>query len=233
MGNCPAADYYSQPVKIEVGRVIVFTFKEFVQNVANQNTPGPSATFKTSHIFYALELLSEKPVGRSRLAKHLNVGEGAVRTIISRLKQAGLIETSKEGCSLTGKGQETWKTLTGYFPFRVEIGKNELVKAEHNYVFLIKNGGHNVKSGIEQRDAAIVAGAQRAVIIVCKNGRLTIDSVSDNLEAQFPQAASQILKSMQPENNDVIIIVGACSLLKAKHAAFAASWVLVNDKDFG
>jgi predicted transcriptional regulator len=208
--------------------VVIFTFKEFIESVAEQTAPGPSTTFKISHIFYALELMSEKPIGRNRMAKQLDVGEGAVRTIVSHLKQAGLVETAKEGCRLTEKGQEVWKTFTEHFPARVEIGKTELVKTEHSFAFLIKNSGHKVKSGIEQRDAAIVAGAQRAVIIVCRNDRLVIDSVSDDVEAQFPISASQILKSMAPEDNDVVVIAGAESLLKAKHGAFAASWILLD-----
>ena len=208
--------------------MITFTFKESIESIANQTAPGPSTTFKTSHIFYALELMSEKPVGRNKLAKQLNVGEGAIRTIITRLRQGGLIETSKEGCSLTSKGRAVWKTFTGYFPTRVEMGPIDLIKTEHNYAFLIRNSGRRVKSGIEQRDAAIVAGAQRAVIIVCKNKRLVIDSVSDNLEVHFPHSTNQILNSMQPLDNDVLIIVGAKTLPSAKHGAFAASWTLIN-----
>jgi predicted transcriptional regulator len=207
---------------------MTFTFKAFIESVAERTAPGPSTTFKTSHIFYALELMSEKPIGRNRMAKMLDVGEGAVRTIIGRLKQAGLVETAKEGCRLTEKGQEVWKTFAEHFPARVEIGKTELVKAEHSFAFLIKNSGCKVSSGIEQRDAAIVAGAQKAVIIVCKKGRLVIESVSDDVEAQFPKSASQILKFMAPKDNDVVILVGAGTLLKAKHGAFAASWVLLD-----
>jgi len=205
------------------------SFKKFIENIVSQKEPGPSTTFTVSHVFYALELMAEKPIGRNKLAKQLNVGEGAVRTIINRLKHAGLIETSKEGCSLTNKGQSVWKTFEEYFPIRVEMGKTDLTKTEHNYAFLVKNSGHKVKSGIEQRDAAIVAGAKRAVIIVSKNGHLVIESVSNNLEEEFPEAASQILKSIHPENNDVIIIVGAGVAQKAKHGAFAASWVLLDD----
>ena len=208
--------------------MVTFTFKQFIDNIKSQTAQGPSATFETSHIFYALELMSEKPVGRNKLARQLNVGEGAVRTIISRLKQAGLIKPSKEGCSLTCKGRDVWKTLVERFPIRVELGNIDLVKTEYSYAFLVKNSGHKIKSGIEQRDAAIVAGAQRAVIMVCKGTRLVIDSVSENLEAQFPVSASQIMNSMQPQDNDVLIIVGAKTLPKAKHGAFAASWTLLN-----
>jgi predicted transcriptional regulator len=204
-------------------------FKQFIEDIISQKAPGPSTTFKVAHIFFALELMAEKPIGRNKLAKKIQIGEGAVRTIISRLKNSGLIETSKEGCNLTNKGCNTWKKFEKLFPKRVEIGKTELTNAEHNYAFLIKNCGGKVESGIEQRDAAIVAGATRAVIIVSKRGHLTIESVSNDLEKQFPTAAEQILKAIQPEDNDVVIMVGASVSWKARHGAFAASWSLIDD----
>ena len=75
------------------------SLKKFMQQIAGKKAPGPSTTFTIFHVFYALELLSQKSLGRNKLAEKLNVGDGAVRTIISRLKEAGLIETSKEGAT--------------------------------------------------------------------------------------------------------------------------------------
>ena len=84
-----------------------------------------------------------------------------------------------------------------------------------------------MKSGIDQRDAAIIAGARKAIVIVFKNGHLCIESVSDCIEKQYPKAASLILKELTPQENDVIIVAGADSPLKAKRGAFAASWSLI------
>jgi len=203
-------------------------FKRFIEGVAGEKAPGPSTTFSVAHIFHALELVAEKPIGRNKLAEKLDVGEGAVRTIINHLKDAGLINTSKAGCTLSAKGLSAWKKFEELFPKRGEIEKTELTTAERNYAFLVKNTGHKVKSGIEQRDAAIVAGAKRAVVIVSKGGHLIIESVSNGIEKDFPKATNQILKVIQPEDNDVIVIAGAYDLQKAKHAAFAASWALIN-----
>ncbi|MCX6644600.1 MAG: DUF4443 domain-containing protein [Candidatus Bathyarchaeota archaeon] len=203
------------------------SLKKFIQGIAGKKAPGPSTTFTVFHIFYALELMSQKPLGRNKLAKKLNVGDGAVRTIISRLRNAGLIETSKEGCSLANKGLEIWRQFEQVFPKRVEIQKSELSESEFNFAFLVKNSGQKVRSGIDQRDAAIIAGARKALVIVFKNGHLRIESVSDCIEKDYPKAASQILKQLAPEDNDVIIVAGADSALKAKRGAFAASWSLI------
>jgi len=144
-------------------KIMPSTFKKFIESLAHGKAPGPSTTFSMFHIFLALELMAEKPIGRNKLADKLNVGDGAIRTIISRLKDAGLILPSKEGCHLTEKGLKVWKQFKEFFPERAEIGKTELTTAEYNYGFLVKNSGHKVKSGIEQRDAAIMGGARRAI----------------------------------------------------------------------
>jgi predicted transcriptional regulator len=206
-------------------------FKKFIESLARPKGPGPSTTFSMFHIVYALELMAEKPIGRTKLAEKLNVGEGAIRTIISRLKGAGLIVTSKEGCNLTDKGLSVWKRFEEVFPKRGVIEKTPLTTSAYNYAFLVKNRGHKVKSGIDQRDAAIMGGARRAVVIVSKHGHLVIESVSNSIEKDFPEASNKILKALKPEDNDVIIIAGADDPLKAKRGAFAASWVLlVNNK---
>jgi predicted transcriptional regulator len=203
------------------------SLKKFIQEIAGKKAPGPSTTFTVFHVFYALELLSQEPLGRNKLAKKLNVGDGAVRTIISRLRNAHLIETSKEGCNLTRKGLETWRQFEQVFPKRVEIPASELSQSEFNFAFLVKNSGNKVKSGIDQRDAAIIAGARKALIAVFKDGHLRIESVSDCIEKLYPKAATQIFKELTPEDNDVIIIAGADTALRAKRGAFAASWSLL------
>lgn len=207
---------------------MAITLKKFMNEVADKRAPGPSTTFTIFHIFYALELMSQKPLGRNRLGDKLNVGDGAVRTIINRLKEAGLIETSKEGCLLTERGLDTWRQFEEFFPVRVDLPKSELSTSDFNYAFLVKNCGQKVQSGIDQRDAAIIAGARKAMVVVYRNGHLSIESVSDNIAEQYPEAASQILKELKPQDNDVIIVAGAETKLKAKRGAFAASWSLLS-----
>ena len=203
------------------------SLKKFLQQIAGKKAPGPSTTFTIFHVYYALELMAQKPIGRNKLAEKLSVGDGAVRTIISRLKEAGLIETSKEGCNLTKKGLEIWHHFEEIFPKQVDIPKNALNTSSFNHAFLVKNCGQKVTSAIDQRDAAIIAGARNALVMVYKNGHLCIESVSDCIEKEYPKAASQILKELTPQDNDVIIIAGADSALKAKRGAFAASWSLI------
>lgn len=204
-------------------------FKQILEKVAGEKAPGPSPTFSVFHMLRAIELIAKKAIGRSKLAEELAVGEGAMRTMINRLKDAGLITTSKLGCSLTSKGLKLWNEYKTVFGRKVGIEKSELTLADYNFAILVKNRGHKVKSGMEQRDAAIMVGAMGATTIMFRAERLIIPSVSDNIAKDFPKAANQMVRLLQPEENDVIVVGGADSLIKAEYGALAAAWTLVND----
>jgi DNA-binding MarR family transcriptional regulator len=206
-----------------------YVFKQILEKIMGEKAPGPSPTFSVFHVLRAIELIAKKATGRSKLAEELGVGEGTVRTMISRLKDAGLITTSKLGCALTSKGLELWDEYKTVFGRKVWIGKSELTLADYNFAILVKKRGHKVKSGMEQRDAAIMVGARGATTIMLKGGFLIIPSVSDNIDKDFPKAANQIIRLLQPEENDVIIIGSADSLGKAEYGTLAAAWTLVND----
>ena len=188
---------------------------------------GRFLSFSTFQLFYALQLMSQKTISRVKMAERLIVGEGAVRTILSRLVDARLVKTSKRGCMLTAEGLHVWHELNKVFPRRGEFSRTELTPSEFNYCFVIRNCADKVGSGIEQRDKAIVVGATRALVFVFQNGRLRINFVSDDIEKTFPDAARQIIKDYNPQENDAIIIASGETALKAMHGAFAASWSLI------
>ncbi|MDI6691124.1 MAG: DUF4443 domain-containing protein [Candidatus Bathyarchaeota archaeon] len=205
-----------------------YAFKQILEKIAGERAPGPSPTFSLFHVLNAIEIMAKKPIGRGMLAENLKVGEGAVRTLISRLQKAGLVATSKAGCILTKKGLSLWKEYKAIFKEKIEIEKNELTLAEYNFAILVKNHAHKVESGMEQRDAAVMVGAKSATTLLFKEKRLIIPSVSNNVAEDFPKAASQILKLLKPEENDVVIIVSANSPEKAQYGALAAAWALLS-----
>jgi predicted transcriptional regulator len=206
-----------------------YTFKRLLEQITSEKAPGPSPSFSMFHLLRAMELISEKTIGRSKLAENLDVGEGTVRTIINRLKDADLVATSKSGCALTSEGLRLWRDYKSIFKKKIEIGKNELTLANCSFAILIKDRGHKVKSGVEQRDAAVMAGAKGATTIMFKEGRLKIPSVSDDVAKDFPNVANQIVRLLKPEENDVIVIGSADSLGKAEYGTLAAAWTVLND----
>lgn len=109
-----------------------------------------------------------------------------------------------------------------------EVEKNEIVGNDSNVVILVRDKAPQLKSGIEQRDAAVVAGAGNATSIVMKQSHLIIPSVSNDVSKDFPEAAEQIVDLLAPKNGDVIILVGAGSRGKAFYGAIAAAWTLID-----
>jgi len=210
-------------------RLMSAKLKELLERIVGERAPGPSPTFSVFHILHAIELIAEKKLGRGKLAESLNVGEGAARTIVDRLKDAGLIETSKSGCVLTSKGVKFWNSYRSIFVKKAEIGKNELTLSDYNFAILVKNRGDKIRYGIEQRDAAIRAGAKGATTMIFIEGQLKVPSISEDAKSDFPEATSQIFKLFKPEENDVIIIASAEDSKSANYGALAAAWTLLED----
>lgn len=202
--------------------------KSFFEEIAGEKAPGPIPTFSVLHLLRVLEVLADGPVGRGKLAEELNVGQGAIRTIIKRLKQAGLISTSKEGCRLTVKGQRVWDKCKKVFGGKVEIKQDKLIPADYNFAILVKNCGNKISTGIEQRDAAIKLGAKGAAVIIYREGRFSIPSVSDDVSRDYPGLIAQLVRLLNPEENDVIIVGGADDVYKAEYGAMAAMWTLLD-----
>lgn len=203
-------------------------FKDYITQLAKINSPGRFLSFSTFHLFRILEILSLETVGRNKLAQRLSVGGGAIRTILGRLSSAGLVITSKAGYRLTSRGQAVWGEIAKAFPIRASFSTTELTSSKYGYAFLVREGAQRIGSGIEQRDAAIIAGASSSTIIIYHDGHLQIRSVSDNAEKEFPNAASQILQTFKPNENDIVVIAGGDTALKAMRGAFAASWSLLD-----
>jgi predicted transcriptional regulator len=203
--------------------------KDLLEKIVGEKTIGPAPTFSVFHVLRAIELVSEKPVGRGKLAEELRVGEGAVRTIIHRLKKAGIISISKAGCQLTAKGLKIFEEYKKIFGRRAIIEGVKLMPTRFSSAILAKNCGDKVKSGIEQRDAAVRMGAEGATTIVFKDGRLIIPSVCDDLSRDYPKIAEKLITLLQPEENDVIVVAGAESLELAEYGAAAAAWTFIDD----
>jgi len=193
-----------------------------------KRAPGPSPSFSLFHVLLALGLMAEKPVGRNKIAEELNIGEGAVRTMLGRLRESGLVITSKAGCSLAGKGVKLWRECQSVLK-KVEIGENELALGKYSFAALVKDSLHKVRSGVEQRDAAVKSGAKGATTVILKDRRLTIPSVSNDVAVDFPKAARQILERLHPQESDVIVIASADNLKQAEYSALAAAWTLLDD----
>jgi len=203
--------------------------KELLNSLVKEKAPGPALTFTSLHLIKVLELIAEGPIGRGKLAKKLGIGEGTIRTIIKRLKDSNLIEISKNGCHLTNFGKDFWKKFKEKIPKKVFLEKNEFSLAEYTVAVLIRKCGDKVRIGMQQRDAAIMAGAEGATTLVVKDGKIILPGVSDDVAKDYPVAYRQIVKLLKPEHDDVVIVGTGETKEKAEYGALAAALTLLED----
>ncbi len=156
-------------------------------------------------------------IGRVALAREAGLGEGAIRTVLKHLKGEGYITIKSQGCELIGKGKEAYSELKKRMPRTVRLSKTGLTVGKEQVAALVKQKSNVVKSGIEQRDTAIKAGAAGATTYIIRNSRFQVPGSSSDCERDFPSNAwSRLREELRPENGDVVIICGSAS----KHTSF-------------
>jgi len=202
-----------------------------LEELVCEKAPGPSPSFSVVHVIKALELIAERPIGRNRLSKELVLGEGATRTLIERLKSYGLITVNRAGCIFSKKGEKLWNTMHAAFPRKIVLERSGLTLAAFNVAVLVKECGSKVKLGMEQRDAALLTGAKGATTLIFKDGKLTVPPDYRNVAEDFPKVYRNLVGSLKPEENDVVIIGSADTLEKAEYGVLAAVWSLLNNQD--
>jgi hypothetical protein len=207
-------------------RTLTYTL-DTLRQLAEQKAPGPPASFTELHLAKAIEVIGRERIGRLGLSERLRLGEGATRTLIDRLAEAGFVKISRLGCELTRSGLLILHELNKKLGSRTKVSKSHITVGSHNFGILVKGAGKKVKSGIEQRDAAVRAGAAGAVTLVLKQGELVMPPQPGSIVRRWPSVAKQILGTFQPEEYDVIIIAGGDSEKKAEDGASAAAWTLI------
>lgn len=156
------------------------------------------------------------------------MGEGAARTLIERLKAQGLIAVDRAGCALTKKGEEAWHALHAVFPRKTAIGRSKLTLGSFNVAILVKEGAGKVRSGMEQRDAALIAGAKGATTLQYSSGRLMVPPDQRDAAEETPEICRALIDMLKPVDNDAVVIGSADTFERAEHGALAAALSLID-----
>lgn len=189
---------------------------------------GPSPTFERAHLLLAFQIIGDAgAIGRHSLASRAGLGEGAVRTVLKRLRAEGLSDADASGCHLTRKGQAAYSALAKKLSPSAVIEGSRLTMGAVQVAVLLRGGGGSVRSGIEQRDSAIGVGAAGATTYVIRGSRFTIPGGSDDCERDFPGKAWGQLKKLKPRNGDVVILCGSDTQESAKLGALSAALTLL------
>jgi hypothetical protein len=189
---------------------------------------GPRAGFGEAQVLKAiLEIGSIGNVGRGRLAKLLDLGSGEARTLIRRLKASGLVRVDANGCSLARSGMKRFKAIRGAIPWSSEVPGSLLGIGERSYALILRKPRSKIRKGIEQRDAAIKAGAIGALSVVFKSGKFFVPYEGVNCERQGVSEPWTSIRAGHPKSGDIVIISGAESPLAAEYGALSAALTLM------
>lgn len=203
-----------------------------IQSVLVSDYRGPKASYGEVDVLKALFALgnSADSVGRFKLGKTTGLGQGEVRTLIARLKEAGLITVETRGCELTEKGKKKFESISRAIPKSSSVLARDLDLGKYSWYVIVRDREAKVKKGLEQRDAAIRAGATGALTVVYSGGRFMIpdDKASEDCEAMGPSEPwTTIRNESSPKNGDVAIVSGADSTTLAEEGALAAALTIL------
>jgi predicted methyltransferase len=203
-----------------------------LSKVAQRHAPSRMLSFDLVHVFKTMQMMSDnKRISRSLMMQELGLGEGSIKTLVKHLKMYGLVENSNAGMWLTSKGDTLYTKLRISIPREMDIAKCSVALGKFNHAVLLKDMSHNIKSGIEQRDAAIKTGAVGATTLLCKNERLVLPGTGEDLMRNDQKIHSLIMEKLSPEQNDVIIIGSSQNKKIAEMAAKSAALYTIEDHE--
>ena len=198
--------------------------------VAGNYAPSRNISFDLVHIFKTLQLIEERGhVSRGLLSKELVLGGGVVKTLIRHLKMQDMIHTTKSGTKMTEKGKSIYSHLRSSVPVELSVPRCSVALGKFNYAVLLKQFNFAIKSGIEQRDAAIKMGAKGATTLLYKGARFVMpstDGTFDPLHTE-PEIHKLLIKRLHPLEEGDALIIGSDDVSKRSAELAAKSAALL------
>lgn len=205
---------------------------QLIEKIAEKIAPGRSPLFTEAQVIKALEeIKDQKQVGRIKLSQTIGLSEGATRTLIKHLKRNGLIEISRSGIKLSEKGTKLHSSLRAEISKGIEIPPSSLTVGAFNIAVLVRDAGSAVKSGLKQRDVAIMMGAHGATTLVFHENKLTMPGVTKDIFKEISSIHTTMLSNLKPKENDVIVIGSAENKISAELGAKMAAFQLLLDRN--
>ena len=204
---------------------------QILQNIVSRKGSSKVLTFSIPHVFKALQLLClDKFVSRSKFCKELHLGEGAIKTLILHLKDVKMVDTTKSGTYLTVKGKKFSENLNRVLKKEFKLSKCKIAPSKHNHAIILKNYSYAIKTGLEQRDYAILYGSSGCVTLLYKNSRFIFPGEGRDCLEDEPTTRKKLFENLSPEDGDVIIISSSDDPFVAEVSAKnSALWTLATN----
>ena len=178
-----------------------------IERVTRKIAPGRAPSFNEAQVVKALEIIcAHGTVGRTKLSKELELGEGATRTLLKHLKKEGLIEGSRHGITFSEYGKKLFSNLRSKISEGIDVPNSPLTVGPFNIAVLVRNMAHGVRRGVEQRDTAIKAGALGATTLIFSRSKLVMPSSEEDVFKGISSIYDMLVSKLNPKENDVIIV---------------------------
>lgn len=199
---------------------------------AVERLPGPLPNFNLIHAVLMIILLEEGSIGRKRLSSLMGIGEGSVRSLVRRLKEAGYLEISRNGCYLSSKGKRELRELREVLrgPISMELSRSFGGKVHAFLIKGVKVDGSKLNV-LRLRDEAVRAGGEGAVILLYLGGKLLFPETMEPLERYKSRDAEALKKELQPDEGDIVVIGLGKTPKESRVAALAASLGVISYLD--
>jgi hypothetical protein len=199
-----------------------------LREVVDSDYRGPRAVFTQVHVLKALVAIGRSgKLGRGRLGTLTGLGQGEVRTLIKRLKDNQFIVIEAEGCRLSKKGEKEYEKLSSLLLWSGPVTARPLHLGSKCWAVLVAGAEKAVRYGIEQRDAAIKAGADGAFTSAFRSDRFTVPGEGADCEKNGPSEPWISIRRASPHDGDVIVVTGSTVESDAENGALAAFLTLV------
>ncbi len=195
-----------------------------MEGIVSRRGSGRMVTFGMPHVLKAFQMLRRDGfVSRASFGAELRLGGGAVKTLVSHMKGAGMAGTARSGTFLTGKGSGFFAWFEAAVGAECAVPRCGLFRGSHNHAVILRGRWRAVRTGLEQRDLAIMYGAAGCATLLYRGGRFVFPG--DGRDCLRGDAATKGLLSdgLSPEEEDVVIVASAddplVAELSAKNAA--------------
>jgi len=173
-------------------------------------------------------LNNQKYVSRATFCKELQMGEGAVKTLIKHMKQDEIVNSIKAGTFLTLKGKRFVKKFLDTISAECNIIPCNIVRDEYNHAILVKNFANLLGNGMKQRDYAILYGASGATTLAYTKKKFVFLGESVDCLRDEPEIKKMLVENLHPKNNDIVIISSSDDPFIAEISAInSALWTLM------
>ena len=141
-----------------------------------------------------------------------------------------MIDSTKSGSILTEKGNKISKQIRRYIPKECQIKKCKLIPGKNNHAIILKDYAFAIKSGLEQRDYAIMYGASGCITMLFYDSKFVFPGQDKDCFHNDNTTKKFLINRLEPQEGDVIIVSSSNDLFVAEISAKnSALWTLATN----